>query len=354
MSQRKIIHVDCDCFYAAVEMRDDPSLREVPLAVGGQGGRGVVTTCNYQARAYGVRSAMPGGEARRLCPGLVTVPVDMPRYRAVSQQVMAILREVTDLVEPLSLDEAFLDVSDVTDHQGSATLIARHLRERVRQKTGITISAGVAPNKFLAKIASDWKKPDGLFVIRPQDISDFVATLPVQKLFGVGQVTAAKLHAMGAQTCSDLQRLGVELLVERFGKQGYRLYEMANGRDERAVVVSRIAKSLSVERTFAQDLPDKTACDAVMLSLMDDLHIRLARKAQQKPIHKLFVKIRYSDFSTHTLERVRDCAIVPVAADYQHLLNELMTDTARPVRLLGMGVRFRNDDAPVTQLRLFD
>jgi len=208
MSQRKIIHVDCDCFYAAVEMRDDPSLRNVPLAVGGQGGRGVVTTCNYQARAYGVRSAMPGGEARRLCPDLVTVPVDMPRYRAVSQQVMAILREVTDVVEPLSLDEAFLDVSDVTECQGSATLIARRLRERVKQQTGIIISAGVAPNKFLAKIASDWEKPDGLFVIRPQDIAGFVAKLPVQRLFGVGQVTAGKLYAMGAQTCDDLQRLG--------------------------------------------------------------------------------------------------------------------------------------------------
>src|SRR5690606_29430971 len=154
MPQRKIIHVDCDCFYAAVEMRDDPSLRDVPPAVGGDGGRGVVTTCNYKARAFGVRSAMPGSEARRWCPGLVP---------AALQQVMAIVREMTDLVEPLSLDEAFLDVSDITDHRGSATLMARHLRERVRQEVGITISAGVAPNKFLAKIASDWRKPDGLF-----------------------------------------------------------------------------------------------------------------------------------------------------------------------------------------------
>ncbi|MBC7184915.1 MAG: DNA polymerase IV, partial [Marinobacter sp.] len=177
MPQRKIIHVDCDCFYAAVEMRDDPSLQDVPLAVGGDGGRGVVTTCNYRARAFGVRSAMPGSEARRLCPGLVTVPPDMARYRAASQQVMTILRELTDLVEPLSLDEAFLDVSDVADHKGSATLMARHLRERVRREVGITISAGVAPNKFLAKIASDWEKPDGLFVIRPEDVEGFVRQL---------------------------------------------------------------------------------------------------------------------------------------------------------------------------------
>ncbi|MBW7472793.1 DNA polymerase IV [Marinobacter sp. M216] len=354
MHQRKIIHVDCDCFYAAVEMRDDPSLRDVPLAVGGDGGRGVVTTCNYRARAFGVRSAMPGSEARRLCPGLVTVPTDMARYRAASQQVMAILREMTDLVEPLSLDEAFLDVSEITDHKGSATLMARYLRERIRREVGITVSAGVAPNKFLAKIASDWEKPDGLFVIRPEDVDDFVRGLPVEKLFGVGQVTAAKLHALGVENCGDLQAVGPEVLVDRFGKQGYRLHEMAHGRDERPVVVSRIAKSISVERTFSQDLPDRSACETVMASLVADLNLRLTRKARRKPIHKLFIKIRYSDFSTHTLERVREHVKEPVFEDYLPLFKELVGDKDRPVRLLGLGVRFRNDDAPVTQLRLFD
>lgn len=353
MAQRKIIHVDCDCFYAAVEMRDDPSLRDVPLAVGGEGGRGVVTTCNYRARAFGVRSAMPGSEARRLCPGLVTVPPDMGRYRAVSQQVMAILREMTDLVEPLSLDEAFLDVTDVDAFKGSATLMARHLRERVSREVGITISAGVAPNKFLAKIASDWRKPDGLFVITPPEVADFVRELPVEKLFGVGQVTAARLHALGVKTCGDMQALGADVLIEKFGKQGYRLFEMARGRDNRPVVVSRVAKSVSVERTFSQDLPDRSACDTVMPALVADLNLRLSRKGQHKPIHKLFVKIRYSDFSTHTLERVRESVTEPALVDFQPLLEELMPKD-RPVRLLGVGVRFRNDDAPVTQLRLFD
>ena len=354
MHQRKIIHVDCDCFYAAVEMRDDPSLRDVPLAVGGAEGRGVVTTCNYRARAFGVRSAMPGSEARRLCPGLVTVPADFSRYRVASQQVMAILREMTDLVEPLSLDEAFLDVSDVTDHKGSATLMARYLRERVQREVGITISAGVAPNKFLAKIASDWQKPDGLFVITPEEVPAFVQTLPVEKLFGVGRVTAGKLHDLGVQTCGDMQALGAEVLIDKFGKQGYRLYEMAHGRDERPVVVTRIAKSVSVERTFSRDLPDKTACQGVLPDLLDDLNRRLSRKTQKKPIHKLFVKVRYSDFSTHTLERVRESVIEPVVADFQPLLDELITKEDRPVRLLGLGVRFRNDEAPVTQLRLFE
>lgn len=353
MAQRKIIHLDCDCFYAAVEMRDDPSLRTVPLAVGGGGARGVVSTCNYLAREYGIHSAMPGAEARRRCPDLVTVPVDMARYRAVSQQVMAIFRELTDLIEPLSLDEAFLDVSDVEDHKGSATLMARHLREQVREKVGITVSAGVAPNKFLAKIASDWEKPDGLFVIRPEDVDAFVVNLPVEKLFGVGKVTAGKLHEMGATTCGQLQQFSREDLVERFGRHGARLYHMARGEDNRPVTVTRIAKSVSVERTFSQDLPNREACYRVMSSLVQDLERRLSRKSD-RPIHKLFVKLRYSDFSTHTLERVRDRIEVPAAEDFQPLLEELYKQADRPVRLLGLGVRFRDDAAPTRQLRLFE
>lgn len=354
MPQRKIIHVDCDCFYAAVEMRDDPTLQAVPLAVGGAGGRGVVTTCNYKARAYGVRSAMPGSEARRLCPGLVTVPTDMSRYRAVSQQVMGILRELTDLVEPLSLDEAFLDVTDVSECRGSATLMARYLRERVRNEVGITISAGVAPNKFLAKVASDWEKPDGLFVVSPEDVDSFVRGLSVEKLPGVGEVTAARLHALDVHTCDDVRALGASTLIERFGKQGYRLFEMAHGRDERPVVVSRVAKSLSVERTFSQDLPDMAACETMLATLVADLNLRLSRKGRDKPVHKLFVKIRFSDFSTHTLERVRENIQEPAFEDYLPLLTELVSNRERPVRLLGLGVRFRNDDAPVAQLRLFE
>lgn len=250
MSDRKIIHLDCDCFYAAVEMRDDTTLRGVPLAVGGADGRGVVTTCNYRARAFGVRSAMPGAEARRLCPELVTVPVDMARYRAVSKQVMAIFRELTETIEPLSLDEAYLDVTGLEAHKGSATLMAQYLRERVRREVGITVSAGVAPNKFLAKIASDWEKPDGLFVIRPEDVAPFVEVLAVEKLFGVGKVTAGRLHNMGIATCGDLREWSQEGLVQAFGRQGLRFYAMARGEDNRPVVVTRNVKSVSVERLF--------------------------------------------------------------------------------------------------------
>lgn len=354
MAQRKIIHVDCDCFYAAVEMRDDPSLRHLPLAVGGQGPRGVVSTCNYRARAFGVHSAMPVGEARRLCPELVVIPPDMAKYRAVSRQVMEILRQLTDLVEPLSLDEAFLDVSEVSAYRGSATLMARYLRERIHRDLGITVSAGVAPNKFLAKIASDWRKPDGLFVITPEEVAGFVQQLPVDRLHGVGRVTAARLLELGVKTCGDLQALGPEVLIGHFGKQGYRLYEMAHGRDERPVVVSRPPKSVSVERTFSRDLPGRSACVDVLPALVKDLHTRLRRRGGERAIHKLFVKVRYSDFSTHTLERVRDLSLAPVPDDFLPLLNELVTRKDRPVRLLGVGVRFAGTDAPLTQLRLFD
>lgn len=354
MAQRKIIHVDCDCFYAAVEMRDDPALRSLPLAVGGPGPRGVVSTCNYQARAFGVRSAMPVGEARRLCPELVVIPPDMAKYRAVSRQVMEILGQLTDLVEPLSLDEAYLDVTGVTAHQGSATLMARYLRERIRRDLGITVSAGVAPNKFLAKVASDWRKPDGLFVIAPGDVAEFVQQLPVNRLHGVGRVTAARLLELGVKTCGDLQALGPEVLIGHFGKQGYRLYEMAHGRDDRPVVVARPPKSVSVERTFSRDLPGRSACVSVLPSLVADLRVRLSRRGAGRVVRKLFIKVRYSDFSTHTLERVRELGTAPEPEDFLPLLQELVTREDRPVRLLGVGVRFASTDAPVTQLRLFD
>jgi DNA polymerase-4 len=232
--------------------------------------------------------------------------------------------------------------------------MARYLRERVHRETGITVSAGVAPNKFLAKIASDWDKPDGLFVIRPEDVADFVTTLPVEKLFGVGKVTAGRLHGLGIATCGDLREWGQEELVQTFGRQGLRFHAMARGEDERPVVVTRNVKSVSVERTFSQDLPGRQACDRVMEGLVQDLVKRLAAKKRQKPIHKLFIKIRYSDFSTHTLERVREQVIEPEVDDFVPLLDGLYTDPNRPVRLLGLGVRFQDDSAPTRQLRLFD
>ncbi len=236
MTPRKIIHIDCDCFYAAIEMRDDPSLASRPLAVGGAADRrGVIATCNYEARAYGVRSAMASAHALKLCPDLLILRPRMDAYREASRAIHEIFRSYTELIEPLSLDEAYLDVSDCRHFSGSATRIAQDIRRRVWEQLRITVSAGVAPNKFLAKIASDWKKPDGLFVITPDQVEDFVEGLPVDRLHGVGRVTAEKLKRLGIHDCGHLRQWSRVELLREFGVFGERLYSLARGIDQRPV-----------------------------------------------------------------------------------------------------------------------
>ena len=341
---RKIIHCDADCFYAAVEIRDNPELAGLPIAIGGTSGRGVVATCSYEARAFGVRSAMPVSEALRLCPHLELLRTDMPRYQAVSRQLMNLLREFTHLVEPLSLDEAYLDVTGSERYQGSATLMARAIRERVRQELGITVSAGVAPNKFLAKVASDWNKPDGLCVVAPEDVTDFVADLPVEKLVGVGPRTAERLHELGIRTCEQLRDWSEMALRERFGRHGARLFSMARGEDERPVAISRPRKSISVETTYSRNLETLAQCQSALEGLVSDLHRRMARKGIDgtgaTAMEKLFVKLRFADFETHTRESLWRQPQLPGADDFLPLLESLYGDVPRPVRLLGLGVRF--------------
>jgi DNA polymerase-4 len=347
---RKIIHCDCDCFYAAVEMRDDPSLRGKPLAVGGRPDqRGVVATCNYEARKYGVRSAMAMSQALQRCPDLIVLPPAMDKYRAASKQILAIYRDYTELVEPLSLDEAYLDVTESPHFQNSATLIAREIRARIFETVGITASAGIAPNKFLAKIASDWNKPNGQFVIRPQDVDAFVAALPVDKLFGVGKVTAMKLKKLGAFTCADLREWSIPELQHRFGKFGGELYGLCRGIDRRQVSASRERKSVSVEETYVVDLPDIDACLRELPPLIDLLHKRIARAQAERHIHKLFVKIRFDDFRRTTAECV-SAALDPDQC--RKLLETAHKRGNRPVRLLGVGVRLEEED-DVNQLGLF-
>ncbi|MBD3895167.1 DNA polymerase IV [Halomonas sp. ML-15] len=347
---RKILHADCDCFYAAVEMRDQPALREVPLAVGGSAERrGVVATCNYPARAFGVRSAMPTATARRLCPELVVLPPDFERYRAVSQQIQALFLELTPLIEPLSLDEAYLDVSEVARFHGSATWMAQWLKEQTLARTGITLSVGVAPSKFLAKIASDWDKPDGLTVIAPEDVDGFLRPLPVSKLHGVGPATTAKLEALGIHRCEDLRQRSLTTLLERFGKFGRHLYQLARGIDEREVNISRERKSVSVETTFDRDLPDLAACRQALPPLIDKLRKRLARH-DDPPSDKRFVKVKFDDFSQTTME---SAGYADDSRGFQHLLEQAWQRGARPVRLLGVGVRLVPEDAQ-RQLTLFD
>ena len=251
---RKIIHIDMDAFYASVEQRDDPQLRGKAVIVAWRGKRSVVCAASYEARSFGVRSAMPGIRAERLCPEGIFVAPDFTRYRTVSLGVREIFKRHTDLIEPLSLDEAYLDVTENKTGLSTATLVARTIREQIRQELNLTASAGVAPNKFLAKLASDWRKPDGLFVIRPEEIDAFLLPLPVGRLPGVGKVTGEKLGKPGIQTVRDLRRVDLAAIEHHFGRYGRRLHELARGIDESAVVPDRPTQSISVENTFEQDM----------------------------------------------------------------------------------------------------
>lgn len=331
-------------------MRDDPSLLGKPLAVGGRADqRGVVATCNYEARHFGIHSAMATAQAIKRCPQLIVIPPAMEKYRVASRQILAIYRDYTELVEPLSLDEAYLDVSDCARHGGSATLIAREIRQRIHDTVGITASAGVAPNKFIAKIASDWNKPNGQFVVRPQEVDAFVAVLPVHKLHGVGKVTAAKLRRLGADTCGDLRGWSLSDLQQHFGKFGTRLFELCRGIDHRQVSSDRERKSVSVEETYVTDLPDLEACRAALPELLTRLQTRIGRAQAGNSISKLFVKIRFSDFQRTTAE----CSGGALdEATFQRLLATAYHRRERPVRLLGVGIGV--DEARDQQWQLFD
>jgi DNA polymerase-4 len=340
--QRKIIHVDMDCFYAAIEIRDNPSLAGLPVAVGGssQDRRGVLCTCNYVARKYGVRSAMPTSQAYRLCPDLIVLPVKMHKYKDAAKIIHAIFREYTPLVEPLSLDEAYLEVTGSTFCQGSATLIAKEIRQKIFELVNITASAGVAPNKFLAKIASGWRKPDGLYVIRPDDVAAFVKELPVKELYGVGKVTAAKLHTLGMKTCADLQKFSLLELTEHFGKLGKSLHLNSFGIDNRSVNPDRIRKSLSVEETFSKNISSLENCIPVVDELFQRLLKRLNDSAVTYPIKNQFIKVKYSDFKQTTLERVSHSVDL---SQFKKLLCAVENKENKPIRLLGLGVHFQTE-----------
>lgn len=351
IKQRKIIHVDCDCFYAAIEMRDDPRLARRPLAVGGAPDRrGVIATCNYEARAYGVHSAMPSRQALKLCPDLLIVRPRFDAYKAASREIRRIFRDYTECIEPLSLDEAYLDVSASPHFSGSATRIAADIRRRIWQELRITVSAGVAPNKFLAKIASDWRKPDGLFVITPAEVDAFVAELPVGKLHGVGKVTAEKLDHLGIRNCAELREWECLVLVREFGSFGERLWQLARGIDERPVQVDSRRQSLSVEHTYEVDLPDLPACLERLPLLLEELAGRLAQLDRSYRPDKPFVKVKFYDFTQTTLEQAgarRDLD------SYRLLLGAAFARGAKPVRLLGVGVRLTDLRGGHEQLELF-
>ncbi|MEE8365597.1 MAG: DNA polymerase IV [Gammaproteobacteria bacterium] len=349
---RKIIHIDADCFYAAVEVRDNPKLKGMPIAVGGNAERrGVIATASYEARKFGIRSAMASATAMRRCPELILIPGRMSAYREASRAMHAIFTDYTDLIEPLSLDEAFLDVSNCKLYRGSATLIAREIRKRISQSIGITVSAGIAPNKFLAKVASDWNKPDGQYVITPGEIESFLADLPVRKIWGVGKVTAARLEKLGIKTCGDVRQYDLFQFVQQFGSFGEHIHKLACGIDDRPVVSQWRRKSISVENTYPKDLADLPACLDKLPELIESLDRRMEKLDQDYQINHSFLKMKFNDFSQTTVER-QHCN--PTLEDLSMLCEQAWQRGQIPVRLLGVGVRLNDLTETGGQMELFE
>ncbi len=327
-----------DCFYAAVHMRDDPSLAGKPVVVGGDpSGRGVVAAANYEARKYGIHSALPAAQARRLCPETIFLRPDFTRYREESQKIFAIYRDYTPVVQTLSLDEAFLDVSDHLRDFGSATAVATDIRRRVREERGLTVSVGVAPSKLVAKIASDHDKPDGLTVVKPSQVQVFLAPLPVRRLHGIGPATEKTLHAMGIKTVTDLRHASVDLLAARFGHWGRGMQERAWGIDNRSVSTRHERKSISTERTFSVNVKASAEIDEILVSMAAE--VAKALEKRELAASTITIKVRYPDFTTptrsHTLPTPTNDA--STIASVAHELVRRTEAAKRSVRLLGVG-----------------
>lgn len=351
MSERKIIHVDMDCFFAAVEMRDFPEYKDVALAVGGNSKqRGVISTCNYRAREFGVRSAMPTAKAYQLCPNLVLVPGRMAVYKSISIQIREIFSRYTSIIEPLSFDEAFLDVTGSPLYYGSATLIAQAIRQDIEKELNLIASAGVAPLKFLAKIASDLNKPNGLAVITPAEVQEVIDKLPLEKIPGVGKVSIEKLHHAGFYTCLDIRQSNYVNLLRQFGRMGASLWKKSHGIDEREIVVERCRKSVGVERTFSENISSFDQCwEVIETVLFPELELRLLKASPAKAILKQGIKIKFADFQQTTIEHTFQVFNI---ADFKPMLEAILTrQKGREIRLLGLNVMLKPSDLD-RQLRL--
>lgn len=349
---RKIIHLDCDCFFAAVEMRDNPALIHIPIAIGGDAKRrGVISTCNYPARSYGVRSAMPTAHALKLCPHLTMVDGRMDEYRRTSDEVMEIIRTYAwrsdDVLrfDVVSIDEAYVEI----DPEMNATSIATEIRQRIKDTLGITVSAGVAPNKFLAKVASEWNKPDGLYVIKPHQVADFIAPLDVGLIPGIGPAMRKKLYQQGIQTCADAQRWQLTDLVKSYGRMGNLLYQRCRGYDSRTLGNKRRRKSVGIERTFSQDLTGEKECLEQLPHLWEMWQKRVAKTAYETNQLAPFVKVKFADFSQTTLS---DSHEVASPEGFSRLLKKALSRQDKAVRLLGIGGRC--PDINEQQLSLFE
>ena len=352
---RKIVHIDMDAFYASVEQRDDPQLRGKPVVVAWRGNRSVVCAASYEARRFGVRSAMPAVRAQRLCPNATFVAPDFTRYRVVSRNVHSILERHTNLIEPLSLDEAYLDVTENKLGLPTATQVARTIREQIRKELDLTASAGVAPNKFLAKLASDWRKPDGLFVIQPEEVDTFLLPLSIERLPGVGKVTGGKLKNLGLKTVADLRNLELSVLEGHFGRHGLRLHELARGIDNNPVVSDRPTQSISVEDTFEQDVP-LSGTQTTIRRLAEKLWS--ASRKEARIARTVVLKLKTSEFKILTRSHTptsppSSCEeLISIALKLQE---RVTLSPEQRYRLVGIGLsNFRESEDILAQPRLFE
>lgn len=342
---RQVLHVDCDCFFAAVEMRDQPHLRAVPLAIGGSSDRrGVISTCNYLARQFGVRSAMASGHAKQLCPDLVLIPGNMHKYREVSKQVMDVLEQYALQIEVVSVDEAYLELAPTSNGQK----VSAQIRQHIENEIGITVSVGIAPNKFLAKVASDWRKPNGQFAVLQSEVADFVEKLEVNKIPGVGPKSTAKLHDMGIYTCGHVQQIPSDELLKRFGKFGQLLIDRSKGVDNRQLSKGRLRKSISIERTFPQDLHSNSEIKSALEEMWPKFLERIERAGLKMDQLAPFVKVKFSDFHVTTLAKQNSKTDLD---DYASLILQASERDDKGIRLLGLGAKLLQ---PSAQLTLFN
>jgi DNA polymerase IV len=352
---RKIIHIDMDAFFASVEQLDNPELRGKPVAVGGSGERSVVAAASYEARKFGVRSAMPSITAKKLCPDLIFVSHHFERYYEVSNQVFTIFKEYTDFIEPLSIDEAFLDVTTDKKNIGSATIIAKELKKEIKIKTGLTASAGVSVNKFLAKIASEINKPDGLFIIHPEEAEKFIEDLPIEKFYGIGKVTAEKMHKLGIHSGADLKKWDLVSLVRNFGKTGVFYFDIVRGKDERPVETDLERKSVGTELTFEKDLTTRFEIVAELYKIEKELMTRL--ESSQSAGGTITLKVKFADFKQIT----RSKTLQNYIRDFDTLHREVsgirksLKLEGNRIRLLGVSIsNLETDDYSDKQLFLFN
>lgn len=341
---RKIIHIDMDAFFASVEQRDNPELRGKPIAVGYDGPRGVVSTASYEARPYGVHSAMSIAQAKRRCPDLIIVPCHFERYKEVSRQIHEVFHEYTDLVEPISLDEAFLDVTENKKGIALAVDIAKDIKQKIFERTSLTASAGVSYNKLLAKIASDMRKPNGIYIVHPERAMNFIARLPIEKLWGIGPKTAIKMHEMGVFTGEQLRKISYNHLVQVFGKMGKVYYDFSRGIDERPVVISRERKSVGCERTFLEDLHVKSKIVIELYHITLELVERLSRSKFEG--RTLTLKLKW-DATTQITRSLTQEKILRTKEEILPLAKQLLRETeyeTRPIRLIGLSVSSPTND----------